>query len=673
MADELLTENTHGTITEELIGQKNQEHILVCLSSSPSNAKIIEAAAKLAVAFHALFTAVYVQASDRESMSEEDKARLAGNIRLAERKGASITTVIGDNIPYQIAEFARASGVTRIVIGRSTQKKKPFRGGSNLTEQLIVNAPDIEIYIIPDSSADLRSRTQSFGPIRNILPSGRELFVTALLLAGMTCLGLLFSNLGFSEANIITLYILGVLISATLTTSLSVSFIGSLAGVLLFNYFFIEPKYSFHTYETEYAVTFAVMLVASLITGTLANRLQDNARQSSRAAFRTKVLLDTNQMLQKAKDENEVIRVSANQVILLLNTDVVFYAVEGNTLGKGYVFPVNDGEKSPAFFGTKEYDTAQWVLDNKRRAGAGTDRFPEANAMYLAVLINDKVYGVVGIDLRERQPESFEYSVLMSILGECALAMENLRNASEKEQAALKAQNEQLRANLLRSISHDLRTPLTSISGNASNLLSHYEQLDEDTRQQIFTDIYDDSEWLINLVENLLSVTRIEDGRTTMNLASELVEDVVDEALKHVSRTSTAHRIFVERNKDLLFAKMDAKLIVQVLVNLINNAVKYTEAGSVIRISYERKDGFVAVHVADNGPGIPKEEQGHVFDMFFTGQNAGRDSRKSLGLGLALCKSIVEAHGGSITLSDNEPSGCIFTFTLPEGEVAINE
>ena len=649
----------------------NSEHILVCLSPSPSNVKIIEAAARLAVAFRAEFTAIYVQSAEHEQMSEEDSIRLNNNIRLAEKRGASITTVIGDNIPFQIAEFARMSGVTRIVVGRSNVQKPYFWSKASLTEQLIIAAPDIDIYIIPDSSADLRQQGEKLKSAVRILPSPKDLLVTGLLLCAFTLIGLLFARLGFSEANIITLYILGVLITSIAAAGQLAGVISSLASVLLFNYFFIEPRHSFHTYETEYAVTFAIMLVASLTTGTLANRLKANARQSSRAAFRTKVLLDTNQLLQKARDENEVLRITANQVILLLNRDVVIYSVEEGVLGKGYVFTVSPEENNLMFFRNSEIETADWVLANRKRAGAGTERFPEAKAMYLAIMTNEAVYGVLGISIGDKRLESFEYSVLMSILGECALALESLNNAAEKEKAALQAQNEQLRANLLRSISHDLRTPLTSISGNASNLLSHYAQLDEETRQQIFTDIYDDSEWLINLVENLLSITRIEDGRMRFNPASELVEDVVEEALQHISRNSSRHTIIVEKSDELLLARMDARLIVQVLVNLVNNAVKYTQEGSEIRISYEKQGEEIVLRVADNGPGIPPEARPHVFDMFYTGRDGG-DSRQSLGLGLALCKSIVEAHGGRISLSENTPSGCIFSFTLPAGEVTLD-
>ena len=273
----------------------------------------------------------------------------------------------------------------------------------------------------------------------------------------------------------------------------------------------------------------------------------------------------------------------------------------------------------------------------------------------------------------EHPLDSFENSVLLSILGECALALENIRNAKEKEEAAILAKNEQLRANLLRAISHDLRTPLTSISGNASNLISNYRKMDDDSRAQIFLDIYDDSMWLISLVENLLAVTRLEEDRVHLNQSAELMDEVIAEALQHVNRRRSEHPIHVIGTDELILAQMDARLIVQVIINMIDNAIKYTPAGSSIEIRTQQRDSMVEVSIADHGPGIPEEQKAHVFDMFYSGANTIADSRRSLGLGLYLCKTIITAHGGIISVSDNQPHGTVFTFTLPVGKVELHE
>lgn len=214
---------------------------------------------------------------------------------------------------------------------------------------------------------------------------------------------------------------------------------------------------------------------------------------------------------------------------------------------------------------------------------------------------------------------------------------------------------------------------LSAIIYNALNLLANYKKMDDALREQTFTDIYDDSMWLINLVENLLAVTRIEGGQVNLTRSIELMDEVVSEALKHTNRKSKEHTIRVTSGKDFILAHIDAKLIVQVIINLVDNAIKYTPDGSVIEVHTDQKEQWVTVSVSDNGPGIPDEQKPRIFDMFYSGANKVVDSRRSLGLGLSLCKSIVTAHGGTISVSDNQPNGTVFTFTLPAGEVELRE
>ena len=415
------------------------------------------------------------------------------------------------------------------------------------------------------------------------------------------------------------------------------------------------------------------MLASSLITGTLANRMKLNARQSAREAFRTKVLLDTNQLLQKAERPEAVVETTAHQIITLLSRDVVIFPrTEADGLGTGMTFRAAYGAED-SVPDDNEAEIARWAFENQRSAGFRLDQFEGAAAQYHAICLNGYCYGVIAIRLDRAPLEPYENSIVVSILGECALALENLRNAAEKEQADLMVRKEQLRSNLLRSISHDIRTPLTSISGNASNLLSHYGQLDDETRRQIFSDIYDDAEWLIDLVENLLSISRIENGQMELHLSSEVMGDVIDEALKHVDRNAARHHIAVKSTEDILLVDMDARLIMQVLINLINNAVKNTPAGSHILIESRRAGSEAEVVVRDDGPGIPDDVKPHVFEMFYTGQNKVADGRRGLGLGLALCKAIVESHRGRIALTDNTPTGCCFIVSLPMKEVQVDE
>ena len=589
---------------------------------------IIRTAATMAEAFGGTFTALFVRTPNYEAMSEENKERLRQNTALAQELGATIETVFGDDVSYQIAEYARLSGVTKIVVGRSAVSKRKLFGKPTLTEKLTQIAPNIDIHIIPDASTDPAYRQKKARKKVDLRTTLRDWGISAGILALASGLAFLFSKVGFSEANIIAIYLLAVLLTAMVTSTRSSYVLSAIGSVLVFNFFFTYPQFSLRVYADGAPLTFLIMLIASLTVGTMTDRMKGQTKQSTQAAYRTNLLLETNQLLQKAQTDEEVLQACRTQVSKLLGrTASVLPGVVAST--------------------------------NK-----DAQRYP--------IKVQDRVYGTVIIEGTEPL-EAFENSVLLSILGECALTLENSRNTKEKEAAKLQAENEKLRANLLRSISHDLRTPLTSISGNAGMLLSDLEKLDNDTIRQMCGDIYDDSAWLTNLVENLLAVTKIEEGRMRLQKQPHLVEEIVTEALQHISRKQAEHTVTVHHENELLLARCDARLIIQVIINLVDNAIKYTPAGSHITITTKQNEQHTEISVADNGAGIPDSEKEKVFQMFYSGSNPIADCRRSLGLGLSLCKSIITAHGGEISVTDNAPAGTIFTFTIPSGEVEVHE
>ena len=664
----------HTRKAQKQAGYRTHEHILVCLSSAPSNAKIIRTAARMAGAFRCSFTALFVETKQFQWGFQADKDRLRSNIRLAEQLGASVETVYGDDIPYQIAEFARLSGVTKIMIGRSGISRRTIFRAPSLTERLIELAPELDIHIIPDNGLNKRSAPAYREPMRLLSVSLCDLVKSVLLLLLATLVGFLFFKLGFTEANIITIYILSVMLISVTTKSPVCSFISSAASVLIFNFFFTEPRYSLHAYDSGYLVTFLVMFIAALITGSLASKLKSHAQRAAQVAWRTKLLFETNQSLQKAMDQSEIMAITARQLVRLFQRDIVVYRAENGVLSQPILFcAAEEGCSDTPYTSAKEQAVAQWVMKNNRRAGTGTETFSDSLCVYWSVRIGDRVYGVIGIAAKAKPLDSFENGILLSVLGECALALENQKNAQEKEAAAVLAKNEQLRANLLRSISHDLRTPLTAISGNASNLLSNGKLFDAQTKEQMYTDIYDDAMWLINLVENLLSVSRLEEGRMNLHMSTELMDEVIAEALRHINRKSADYHLIVREPDEYILVQIDVRLIVQVLINIIDNAIKYTPVGSDIRIEWKKQGDFVLVSIADNGPGISDEAKPHIFEMFYSASAKIADSRRSMGLGLALCKSIVNAHGGEISVADQIPHGTIFTFSIPSGEVELHE
>lgn len=657
-----------------LLGQEpavpTDEHILICLSPSPSNAKVIRAAARMVSAFKAKFTAVYVEQPDKNAVKDADAARLQQNIRLAEQLGAKVVTLYGGDLVKQIAGYVNLAGVSKIVLGRSYTKARLFHPRENFAQQLTDILPNKEIFLIPDSNVKQYAAKRS--------PAEPKLVFRlqdVLALAG--CLGLasvvsaFFSRMGFGETNIVTIYILGVLCTAILTDSRIYSFLASALSVLLFNFLFIEPVRTLEVNNLSYyAVTFLVMFLAGLLTATLAKQVKGYGKQATMRAYRMETLLETSQKLQTARTPDKIIEILAGQLVKLLNKDVVIYLGDPAAGRPPACFPA-EGDCLQALLTKDERAVAAWSYQNNKHAGATTNTLPGAKGLYLAIRNGDDVFGVVGIYVNRSSINAFEEGILSAILNEGALALENERMIRDKNKAVLQMQQEQLRANLLRSISHDLKTPLTSISGNAEMLMSQADRLTAEQRRQTYEAISDDALWLINLVENLLSVTRIENGTMQLNLQPELLEEVIDEALIPIRRRRKKHALHIRLEDSLLMAKMDAKLMMQVIMNLVDNAMKYTPPDAEITASAKRDRGRILVEVADTGAGIPDALKGKIFDMFFTANKPVADSGRSMGIGLALCKSIVNAHGSTLEVADNVPHGAVFRFSLEEERVDV--
>ena len=383
------------------------------------------------------------------------------------------------------------------------------------------------------------------------------------------------------------------------------------------------------------------------------------------------MLLSTSQLLQKAEDRNAILNVVLQQLSRLLEHSVLYYDRTDGVLSGEPVLRETEGDGG---FGTVdlpgEREAAEWAGRNAKHAGHTTRKWSQAKCLYMAIRSESGVQAVVGIRA-DNAPSIDEYrkNLMISILDECALAIEKDHMTREKQRMEENARQEALRANLLRAISHDLRTPLTSISGNAAILLEDLGELDEERKKTLYASVYDDALGLNGLVENLLTITRTENGTVKLNLQSEMVSDAIEEALRHLYRNAARRKIVTDLQDDLLMARMDSALIVQVLINLINNAVKYTPENAKITIGAKAENGMAVLWVEDEGRGVPEGDEDRVFEMFYTGVKHSADSRRGIGLGLALCRSIVQAHGGEIRMANIRPHGARFQFTLPAAEV----
>lgn len=496
----------------------------------------------------------------------------------------------------------------------------------------------------------------------------KNLIKSTLVIGGCSILGYFFYSAGFSSSNIIMVYILGVLFNAVWTEGWIYNALYSFASVIVFNFLFTEPRYTLFAYDADYPVTFMIMIIAGMLTSSLAMQIKQQASQTERKAYRTGVLLETSQLLQKAESEQEILDFAGMQIHKLLERPVLFGVVDKNEQVNYTFYPdedVWDLEKTK-----REQDMVLWAYKNNVHTGAGTFVFPDAGNLYIPVKGKQGILAVVGISEDGfGEIDDFEENLLIAIFEEFALAMDKEQFRRQKQQAEVVAEQESLRANLLRTISHDLRTPLTSISGNAGILMENEGMLESGKRHELYRDIYDDSMWLANLVENLLAVTRLENCTIQLKMEAELIEEVFHEALLHLDRREKKHIIEASPGDDFLMAVMDVRLIIQVIVNLINNAIMYTQEGSRICLEAQAQGEWILISVSDNGPGIKDEAKEHLFDMFYTADNVRGDGRRGLGLGLSLCKSIVNAHGGKIWVEDNEPEGTVFRFSLKAVEV----
>ena len=598
--------------------EKAKDSILVCISDAKSNSLVIKKANEIASKENARLIALYV--CDRNDyQKKQEKGFLQQNLDLAESIGAMIEIIYDDDIAAQIVNFAKLYRVKKIVLGRNNNQRNFFILNKSICDEVIEKIEDIDIHIVPFYEDFSIKR---FETNKNII---RDVFISLFILILCTLAGYVFYFYKFGESNIIMIYILGVFFIALITYNEILSMTASIICVLAFNFCFTEPTLSFSFYNKNYIITFLVLLIVSFLTSKLASRIKKSAENSS---------------------------------------NIKYYDILDNEIQKPLKFCYNSVKDNEISDPEEEKEIVEWAYLHNSNAGATTRYLPEAKYLYYTIRNNTNVYGIIGIYLYKDRLDSVENKILLAILGDMSLALEKEKVIEDKNRANLKIKDEQFKTNLLRSISHDLRTPLTTICGDSDILLNNYKNLTESMKLELFQDIYDDSQWLLNLIENILSITRVEEGRMKLKIEPQIVEEVIDEALKHINRDKRKHNINVDIEDEYLMANMDVRLIIQVIINLVDNAIKYTDEGSNILIKAFKKDENTIIQICDDGNGIRDNDKEKIFRKFYTSNDKISDNKRSIGLGLYLCKIIVEAHGGSIKVEDNKPKGAIFTFNL---------
>ncbi len=644
--------------------------LLVCISPSPSSAKLIRTASRIADSSLAKWIALYIEDPNEIQENDKIKKQLQDNLKLAKKLGAEIVILHGDNIVEQILRYSKIRNVTKIIIGRNHNNHKYLSKifKKDIVDKLIDEVDHIDVHVIPyKSSAHKKFKVKKYNNIQSKFKiSSSDLCKLLLITTIVTIIAYIIQRMGFIQENILLMYILGVALVAVCTNGYSTGIISSILNIVLLNYLFTKPIHTLTIDDPNYIITLVVFCIVGIITSTLTSRIQQQVDIHSKREQNTQMLYQISRSFLRLSDKEEIINKGLELLSISLERDIVCYVKNRKESAlKLYEKNINQGKKN-MLLAEDEKAVASWVFNNNTIAGNLTDTLPGAIGYYIPIVGMNSTLGVMGISCFTEKLDNEDTCLIEAIIAQMAVAIDRENLSEIQKEANLEIESERLRSNLLRAISHDLRTPLAGISGSISTIIKNKENIDPQTVDDLLNGVHDDTQWLIRLVENLLSMTRIDEGKLEVKKSLELVEEVISQSLNHIKKRIENIDIKISIPDGILFVPMDPKLIEQVFINLIDNALKYTKYDCEIKLNVYEKNDYVCFEVCDNGPGICDEFIDHVFDRFFTGESTYKDSRKGVGLGLSICKSIIDAHKGQICVKNNKDKGTTFKFTLPK-------
>ncbi len=630
------------------------ERILVCIGANPSSIKLIHAARRLAAGLRAEWIAVHVEAPSQVRASENDLKQLADHMRLAESLGAESTTLSGQKMSEEILTYARNRNVTRIIIGKPTHPRwKDTLFGSPLDE-IVRGSGDIDVYVISGDVTEPHLHRE-IKPQRR-MGQKREWLWSVLTVAACTGIAALMFR-RFELVDVAMVYLLGVVIAANRTSTWP-SLFTTVLSIAAFDFFFVPPYYTFAVSDIRYFFTFIVMFVVSFVISRLTLRVRQQAEAARTRERQTAALYKLSRDLVRERGTERLGELAVKHIGDVFDSQVVILIPDE----QGHLIPVVNG---PSAFtpDQQELAVAQWVYGQRQFAGKGTDTLPGAKALYLPLVASSGVIGVAGIlpknPTEAFEPEQFHY--LEAFANQTAIALERSFLAESTQSALLKAETESLRSTLLSSISHDLRTPLTAITGAASTLLQNDITLDRNNRLELLQTIQEEADRLNRIFKNILDMTRLESGAITIKKEWQPLEEVVGAVLGRLSDRLKDHPVTVKLAGNLPLIPFDGLLLEQVFMNLFDNVIKYTPPGTPLELTASESFYTVTVELADRGPGILPGDEERIFEKFVRGRAAGG----GVGLGLAICRTIINAHGGKIWAENREGGGAVFRFTLP--------
>jgi two-component system, OmpR family, sensor histidine kinase KdpD len=628
------------------------EQLLVAVSPSPYSARLIRAARRMASSLHARWFAVYVDRPSARQLPKAMEAQLSQNLRLAQQLGAEVVTLSGNDATDEILRFAHERNITKLIVGKPIVGKLRDRFRTSLVDQLVRKSRDIDVYVTAGDPDDEQAAPHKVENAPFHVPSMAAAFAVAAVSTVITLLVFGRDQL----PDVVMIYLLGIMLVSS-RFGLGASVLAAFLSVAAFDFFFVPPYLTFAVMEFRHTTTFTVMFVVAIVISGLTQRIRNEATAARDRELRTAALYELSRELAGAQDTHSVLQAAASQIEKVFRSRVsVFISGQGGTVRRAY--PSDRADASE-----RDLSVVQWVFANQREAGLGTSTLAGELALYVPLAASGGTVGVLG--LTPHDPSRFaqleQRRRVDAFAAQMALALERAQLAEETSTARREIEAEQLRSSLLSSVSHDLRTPLAVITGSTSTLLEGGPNVSEATRQELLRTVLEEAEHLNRLIRNLLDMTRLESGAVKIRKEWLPIEELVGAALNRLDTRLTGREVHVDLPRDLPLAPCDAVLIEQALINLLENAAKYSpgsiDVGAVVR------DGEVIVEVADRGPGIPLGEEARVFEKFHRAAREGNS--EGVGLGLTICRAIVAAHGGRIWVQNRPGGGASFQFALP--------
>lgn len=643
-----------------------RERLLIAVGPDSQAESLVRAGKRAADRLDAEWLVVYVETPDLLRLSEHERNRRISILRLATSLGAEAITLGGASASAEILAYARTRNVSRILVGSANRSRWRRLLRSSVTEQLLEHSRDIDVMVIA------RTRGSASGAVDesssdSVAPSESDkkrwpryvLAVAGTVVATLMCWTFYAWFPGLGQANLVMIYLLNSAVIAVYGGRRA-AILSSFLGVIAFDFVFVPPRFSFAVTDAQYVITFLVMLIVALIIGNLNASVRLQARVAGHRERRTSLLYAMSRQLASARGREEMATVAVHHIHQVFSSRAVILSPDD----QGKLCSPRLAQTADSFTGA-DLAVAQWVFDHAKPAGLGTDTLSGTSGLYLPLLGGERAFGVLGVlpdnPRRVTLPEQFR--LLETFASQIGQAMERAEFAVHAQAAEVRAETEAIRNALLASISHDLRTPLATITGGAATLAGNLEALSASDRRALATSVSEEAARMSDRLTTLLDLVRLETGAIQPRLDEYALDELTGSVLHRLDARLRRHDVRTELPETLPLLHVDGRLIEQVLENLIDNAIKYTPQGTHIRISAQAQSRQVEVSVEDDGPGLPATDPDILFEKFQRG--APESSVGGIGLGLAICRTILGLHKGRIWAENRAPHGAAFRFTVP--------